>query len=179
MANEKLNFNAWDSGWETGAIGDVDEAIASADGNFIATATKNNTALMDLTDSVIVDADIVTAVDIVVRAMTTGSGDDILGVDLLIGGVVQGARQDSASLTGSFVNYNFSDANWDIDWTAVQMDGMQVRIHARQSGMPTATGHRVDCGDIDIVFTPAAGGPAFPYHVVKESRKAIKTLLIM
>lgn len=157
MVAEKLNFNTYDSGWTTGVIGDVDEAIAAADGAAIAATVKNDVAVMGLTASVVVDADTVTAVDVVVRARTTGSADDILGVELRIGGIVQGSRQDSASLTASFVNYTFSDVAWDADWTEAEMDGMDIRLHARQSGMPGTAGHEVDCGDIDVVFTPAGG----------------------
>jgi hypothetical protein len=159
VANEKLNFNTYDSGWTSGAIGDVDEAVASADGAVISTTIKNDTALMGLTASVVEDADTVTAIDIVVRARTTGSGVDSLGVELLIGGVVQGVRQDIL-LTASFQNLTFSDANWDTDRTAAEMDGAEVRLHARQGGMPVDAGHEVDCGDIDVVFTEAGGQSA-------------------
>ena len=158
MATEKLNFDTYDSGWETGAIADVDEAISGADGAAIGTATKNQVALMGLSASAVVDADTVTGITVVVRARTTGSANDALGVELLIGGVVQGARQDSVSLTASFVNYTFNDVAWDADRTEAEMDGMQIRLHSRQSGMPGATGHEVDCADVDVAFDPPGGG---------------------
>lgn len=151
MASEKLNFDTYDSGWEAGVIDDVDEAIAGADGAVISTATKNDVALMGCTASVVEDADTVTGIDVVVRARTTGSGADSLGVELLIGGIVQGSRVDIV-LTASFQNLTFNDVAWDADRTAAEMDGIEIRLHARQSGMPTAAGHEVDCGDIDVAF---------------------------
>lgn len=161
MAAEKLNFNTYDSGWTSGVIGDVDEAVAAADGAIIATTIKNDTALMGLDASVVVDSDTVNTVDVVVRARTNGSGTDSLGVELLVGGIVQGVRQDIV-LTGSFQNLTFSDAAWDADWTAAEMDGMEILLHARQAGMPTTAGHEVDCGDIDVDYSPAGAGAAIP-----------------
>lgn len=157
MAEDRLFPNGWDSGWPTGAVANIDEGIASADGLNISTNVDDDSVLLDLTATAVVDADTVTAVDIVVRAKYTGGGDNSIGVEWLVGGSVQGSEQ-SASLTTSYQNLNISDANWDADWTATQLNGSQIRLYARQTGKPTAYSVEVDAIDLVITYTLAPTG---------------------
>lgn len=159
MATEILNINGWDSGWPTGSVANVDEAIAGADGALISTTTENDTVLLDLTSTVIADADTVNAVDITVRCRegAGSAGNNDIGVEFLIGGSVQGSQRDTAQLTTSFQNLSVSDVAWDSDWTAAQLNGAQVRLDAKQSGMPSSATWEVDCIDVVIDYTPAAG----------------------
>jgi len=163
VATEKLNINGDDNGWPTGDFTDVDEAVASADGAVMATTTENDLIIFDLDASVIEDADTVTAVDMVIRGRegAGAAGTNSFRVTLLIGGAGQGAV-NSATLTTSFQNLSLSAAGWDVDWTAAQMDGMQVQVEARQVGMAASGIWEIDCLDVDIVFTEGAGGLSIP-----------------
>lgn len=162
MAADKLNINGWDAGWPTGSVANVDEPVGSADGALIAATSENDTVLLDLTSTTVVDGDTVTAVDIVVRIRegAGSAGNNRIGVEFLIGGVVQGSRQNSANMSTTFANVSFSDANWDVDWTQAQLDGAQVRLTAVQQGKNESAVWEVDCLDVDIVFTlaPVGGG---------------------
>ena len=164
MATEKLNITGWDAGWVTGSVANVDEAIADADAALISDGNEGAVVILDVTDSVVEDADTVTAVDVVVRIRegAGSNGNNRIGVELLIGGTPQGARVDSANMTTSFANVSFSSVSWDADWTAAQMDGMQIQLTAVQQGKAESAVWEVDCLDVDIVYTPAPVGPPFP-----------------
>lgn len=157
---EILKPDGDDAGWDSGGWADVDDTLGDSgqDSDFVAETTKGTTMLFDLTPSAVVDADTVNTITIKLRARTGGSGTDILGVELLIGGVSQGLT-DTAALTGSFAQYDVTNAGWDADWTAAQMDGAQVRVTADQTGMPAATGHEVSVINVEVDFTEAGGGP--------------------
>lgn len=156
MATEKLLPNGDDGGWPTGTVLDVDEGIAVADGSFMATTIKDDVVRYNLGASVIVDGDTVTRVDITIRGRTNGSGSDSMRVALVIDGTPR-VQVNGATLGSSFGNETLNDADWNQDWTAAQMDGAQVDVTSRQSGMPATVGHELDCFDVDPIFTPAGG----------------------
>jgi hypothetical protein len=162
MATDKLNANSTDAatGSWSNTIANVDEAVGSADGLLMATTSENNNITYGLTATIVEDADTVSAVDIVVRAReASGSaGNNRIGVEFVVGGTVQGARQDTANMTTSFQNFSFSDANWDSDWTQAQLNGAQARCYAIQQGKNEAATWEIDCLDVDIVFTEAPTG---------------------
>lgn len=159
MATEKLNANGVASAgnWQV-TLADIDEAIADADG-FIALIEVDDDAMdLDVDDSVVVDGDTVTEIKIVVRSGTFGSvGNDQLLVDLLIGGVSQG-QQSTGNLTDVEVNYTLTNAGWDVDRSASDMDGLQVRLTSKTTGMPHDPAITFDCLDVDVVYTEGGGG---------------------
>ena len=161
MTVETLNIVSIDSAFSdpNGAITDIDEPVASADGNSYGTTTENDTADFGLTNPALIgDADTVNSVTITIRAQKGGTaGNERWQVDLLIGGVVQGSQQSTGNLTTSFANYTgINDAGWNSDWTQAQLNGMQIRLTAIQAGMGGTQVTDLDCIDVDVDFTEAA-----------------------
>ena len=139
----------------------VDETIASADGGSTITtpAAENDAITFDLASPGLSDADTISQVDVHVHGRTSGSGADQFGVELLIGGVVQGVSQSTGDLTGSHATYGpLNDAAWNADWTAAQLNGMQVRVTANQTGMPATVGHELSTVEVTVTYTAASGG---------------------
>jgi len=159
MTVETLFPNGDDGGWPTGGFANIDEGIASADGLTYETSIDNDVTVIDLDDSAIADADTVNSVTVKIRAKDTGSGGkNSLIVDLLIGGVGQGPIT-SGVLNNAYGTYTFVDAvNWDQDWTAAQLDGMQLEITANQTGKGEAADWQIDAIDVDIDYTAAPSG---------------------
>jgi hypothetical protein len=160
MAEVTVNVNTVDTdNWAstTGAVGDIDEAIASADGNtYAATADSHGTTLiLGLGSPGLSDSDTISQVDITVRASATGTAGTLeLDVDLLIGGTAQGTAQTFSGLTGTLATSGtLNDTGWNSDWTASQLDGMQVQLTATSSGMPGTVIPAVDCIDVLITYT--------------------------
>jgi hypothetical protein len=160
MATDTLVPNGDDGGWPTGAFGDIDETIASADGAIMSTTVDDDVVLLDLTSTVVADADTVTNVDIVTRARegAGSAGNNRIGVVLVIGGVEQGAEQQTANMTTSFANVTHNVAAWNSDWTAAQLNGAQVRMWARQTGKAESATWEVDTVDVVITYTPSSTG---------------------
>lgn len=158
MATETLNPNAIQSqGSWTGVITDIDEAISGADGSTMDSVVDADPLDLDCTDSAVEDADTVTGITITARAKKIGSNNDSLAVTLLIGGVGQGTV-NGANLGTSFTNEAFNDAGWDVDRSAADMDGLEIRIQTRTTGMPHSPDIQFDCADVDVAFDlPAAG----------------------
>jgi hypothetical protein len=156
------------SNW-TGAFSDIDEGTASPDtADIIAATAKNGTALLNIADSAVGDGDTVTGVDIVLHQQTRGAGNDSIEAALVIAGVEQGSNV-SRTLPSSWETFTYNDAGWNSDWSAAQLDGLQVRLYARQSGMPSTVGHEVAALDVVITYTPAAGGgPLLARHPLRR-----------
>lgn len=168
---ETLNINllvaSWaGAGYSNVDITDLEEAIASADGDHYGPGPEDDPADFGLTASEVVDSDTVTNVSITVRLQANGTAAAIQAdIDFLIGGSVQGAAVDTGNLTGSFANYGpLNDAGWNSDWTAAQMDGAEVRITPRHSGMPGTVEVDIDCMDVVVTFTPAGVGSPWNYY---------------
>jgi hypothetical protein len=164
MATEILNINGWDSGWPIGvASDDAAEAVAAADGSFVACSTEGDVVLFDLDNTGLTDADTISEVDVILRGRqsATSSGANAFAVEFWIGGSIQGTAQTTTgALTTSFQNFTLSTDAWDVDWTQAQLDGAQVQVTAAQTGMPSSAQWEVDCLDVVITYT-AAGETVF------------------
>jgi hypothetical protein len=177
MATETLNINAINDPWAgaSGAATDIDEAIASADGNLYGPGPQGDSADFGLTNpAVIVDADTVTNVSITVRLKKGGTaGNEACRVFFLIGGVPQGVGALTSSLTTSFVNYGpFNLSAWNSDWTLSELQGAEIRVTPQQSGMPGTNAVDIDCADVVVTFTPVGDGLNIPiamYHHMKHN----------
>ena len=166
MANEYLVPNGNDGGWDTSNHANIDNgglapgSSGSADDGTVVNETTEGIALnLDLTDGVITDGDTVTQVDIYIRAQNNGgASNDQIDVDLLIGGTPQGTQFNTGTLSnGSWTTYTANGATqgWTTDWSASQMDGMQVRLTSAQIGMPEATAIEVSEVEVYITYTVA------------------------
>ena len=160
MAIQKLNVNGWDAGWETGAYTNIDEAVANADGQSIATIIPSNVVVLELDPNTsIIVGDRVLGLDVTLRCNVSGAGSGTEGallVELLINGSAQGAAESTGNLTASYQNILLSSASWDQDFVPSQIDLLQLRVTAsRTVGTGTLT-WRVDCADVDITYLPSA-----------------------
>ena len=163
MTVETLLPSGDDNGWPTNDWTDIDNTIATPSGTALETTVDDDVVLIDLTNSVIVDGDTVNSVTVKIRAKDTSvSLKDSLVVDLFIGGAGQG-QITSDVLVSTYATYTLVDAtNWDIDWTAAQLDGMQLEITANQIGKGESATWHIDEIEVDIDYTAAAGGIAIP-----------------
>ncbi len=170
MAVDKLLPNGDDSGWPTGAFTDIDEGIASADAAVMSTTIDDDVLIVDLTATTITDADTVNSVTVKIHGRSTGSGGKVtFTVDFQIGCVDQGGPQVTADLTGSHATYTLTDAAWDSDWTAAQLNGATLKIQATQTGKPTAATWEVDAIDVEVDYTvPPSGHPRAMVHHMKQ-----------
>ena len=134
-----LNISGWNAGWPSGFVTNVDEATNVADGSTVATTIANDAVVFDLSDSFLTNANTITGVTVTVRAQFTGDKIAVGGLDveLLIGGVSQGT--DTVALTTLMANYVASKAGWDQDWTAAELDAMQVRVTRHTPGKVAPT----------------------------------------
>jgi len=161
MSEESLLPNGDDGGWTTGGWADIDELVSSpTDSDFIQTAAngEGEVILFDLVDSGLLDSDIISSVEVNVRARLVNSGvQGRIDLALYIGGASQNSGAPStAALTTSFANYTLiTDAGWDADWTAAQLDGMQVELTAAQAGK--AVPQQFEVSAVDVVVTYTAG----------------------
>jgi hypothetical protein len=157
MATKTVSIDAINATWAgaSGAATDIDEAIASADGNLYGPGPEADAADFGFASPSLADADTITGISVTVRLLGSGTaGAEQADVEFLIGGVVKGATKTTGDLTGSFANYGpFTDAGWDSDWTAAELDGMEVRITPTQSGMPGTNAVDIDCADIIVTYT--------------------------
>ena len=150
--------NAWDSGDHT----DVDEGVSTPnDSDFIAIAGLDKEGFIiefNLQDSAIEDADTVNTIIVNVRGQNNGgAGGDHLQINLRIGGTLRGATNTSLLSESGFANINgISNANWDADWTASELDGMQLSIASRQGGKAQALATEVSEAEVVIDYTAAA-----------------------
>lgn len=157
MATETLNINTINETW-AGASGfntDIDEAIADADGSLYGPGPEADAADFGLSASAVEDADAVTNVSITVRLKKGGTaGTETCDVNFLIDAVDKGTVNTGA-LTTSFANYGpLNTAGWNVDWTAAEMDGAEVRLTPRQSGMPGSNAVDLDCCDVVVTYSP-------------------------
>lgn len=152
MATEKLNISGWDAGWPTGFVTNVDESIANADGQTVSTQGVSDVVVFDLSASALLNSDNITNVDITLRASVVDffGGTGSLSVELLIGGVSKGSSS-TPLLSSILTNHILTNPGWDQDWTAAELEDMQVRV----TTVGDVTAWIIDCLDVDITFTPS------------------------
>ena len=154
MATETLNLNVINANTDwTGVLTDVDEAISAADGNSMDPIVDDAVIDFGVTDSSVVDANTVTRIDIVVRGKKIGSNGDRIKADLLIGGVAQGSSSNTGNLSTSFVDYTLNDVGWNVDRSASDMDGLEVRLTVEATGMPHTPDVQMNCVDVNVIFS--------------------------
>lgn len=178
MATETLLPNGdAANGWAVGTFADVNQGVDTPNDTLVMSdnTTEGKVVTYNMGDSIIVDADIVTNVTIRTRALRGSNAGDSIGLDLLIGGVPQGAQVNRV-LTTAHDDVDSNDAGWNVDWSAAQMDGIQVRMTTLQTGMPGVVDITVSEVEIVATFTPDAGGGGFPYHVIKQVRRLWKQM---
>ncbi len=171
MAEDRLFPNGDDGGWNTGGFGDIDETLALfSDSDFIADGTpgtpvaEGGVVVLDLTSTIVVDADTVTRIDVIFRARDgNASALNSISVDLLIGGVPQGSAV-SQNTDASFTEYTANDTGWNVDRSASDLNGMQIRLTTTQTGMPTDDNWDVSVMDVVITYTPSAAGQLHSHH---------------
>ena len=146
------------SGWATNGLAEIDEGIAGADGSVMSTDSdgENENFTLDFASPGLSDGDTITQCDVIIRHGTGGvDTDSILDVAFLIGTVEQGVTQNPPNRT-SLTNDTVNHSGWNTDWTAAQIDGVQLLITAAQTGMPAAERWDIDAIEIFITYTPAA-----------------------
>lgn len=158
MATELLLPNG-DSvnNWDAGTFDDVNQGVDTPNDSLLMTdgSLEGEIVTFDMDDSALTDGDTITLVQIGTRAQRGSNSGDSLGVDLLIGGVVQGS-QVGRTLGTSLNNSDANDAGWNSDWTAAQLDGLQVRLTTLQTGMPGVVDITVSEVEVVITYTPAS-----------------------
>ena len=159
MSNDVLLPSGDDNGWPTNNWDDTNNTIAAASGTALETTTDNDVVVIDLTDTVVVDADTVNSVTVRIRCKDTSAGTkNSLIVDLFIGGAGQGPVT-SAVLVSSYETRTYNDIiNWDQDWTAAQLNGMQLEITANQTGKGESATWHIDEIEVDVDYTLASTG---------------------
>lgn len=159
MTIEVLVPDSDDSGWTGGGtFADIDNGISTPSGVALVASVSGGeeTVLLGIVDSVVVDGDTVATVTLKARARTTSAQNDSLRVQLRIGGTLQGSAVD-ITLGGSYATLSFNDVDWNSDWTAAELDGMTWDITSRQAGMPGNRGHEVDEIEVEIDYTAGSG----------------------
>jgi len=164
MAEEILFPDGTYSGADWSGTGsNISEGISAADGNEIITVSgdaEGNSVRIDMADSALGDGDTITNVSVVLRGriVAVDGGDESFEVDLVIGGTPQGAVVGSAGeLTTTHQTLGSRNtAAWNTDWTAAQLDGMQVDVVGVQGGMPDPKDWAIDTLQVVITYTPAS-----------------------
>jgi hypothetical protein len=142
--------NAWDSG----TYADIDEGIDTPNySDFITVFEDGFVVRFVMANPGLVDGDTITAVKVKVRAKDNDSSNRI-NFRVYIGGVSKGESQINTTTT--ITDYTVTNAGWDLDWTAAQLNGMEVWVESAGSG---ATGdYWIYALDVEITYTAAGGG---------------------
>ena len=160
MAEETLLPSA-DSvnNWDAGTFADVNQGVDTPNDGLTMSDTSNEGEIVtfDMDDSALADGDTITNVTIRTRAQRGSNNGDSLGLDLLIGGSVQGS-QVNRTLTTGLDDVNSNDVGWNVDWTAAQLDSLQVRLTTRQTGMPGVVD--ITVSEVEVLITYTAGSTA-------------------
>ena len=159
MAEETLLPSA-DSvnNWDAGTFADVNQGVDTPNDGLTMSdiSIEGEIVTFDMDNSALSDGDTITNVTIRTRAQRGSNNGDSLGIDLLIGGSVQGS-QVNRTLGTSLDDINSNDVGWNTDWTAAQLDGLQVRLTTLQTGMPGTVDITVSEVEVLITYTPDAG----------------------
>jgi len=164
MATETLLPSGFTTNtWTSGAYTDIDNGVDTPtdSGLLLSTELEGAVLLIDFADLVtIVDADTVSQVDVRYRGhFDAANTKDGVEIELLISSSVVGVAQVPA-LTSSMANYTVNDSvtvpDWNQDFTAAQLNSLQVRVTTTQTGKAGATD--LDLSEIEVVITYTAAG---------------------
>lgn len=167
----------------SGAVTDVDEGLAAADGNLeasIVNSWSGNAVIFDLED-LPGDADSINTVALIVRARVDNQVDDSATYEWSVDGTGMAgylAVWVAAVHSGNGLE-NFADGTGTESPTVANVNAAQIRVSQifSQSMGPDGITHSWDTLELQVDYSVAA--LAFPYHVIKQVRHVWKTLLTM
>ncbi len=158
---ETRQIDAVDTAWAdpTGAATDIDEVIGSPDTAYYSGGVDGDVAVFGFAASEVEDGDIVTNITFNMIYRDDGTAGTLtVDVDLLIGGAAQGTTQ-TITVSGSDVTYSgINHAGWNVDRTAAEMDGAQLRLTPRQAGMPGVNAAFLETANMVVAFDPPPVG---------------------
>ena len=153
---ETRQINAINATWAgaSGAATDIDEAIGSPDTAYYGAGAEADAADFGFTASEVVDGDTVTNISFNMIYRDDGSAGTLLvDVDLLIGGTVVGTAVQ-LTVSGSDATYSdINDTGWNVDRTAAEMDGAELRLTPQQSGMPGTNAGFLETANMVVTFS--------------------------
>jgi len=168
MATEKLNPNGYDNGWPLGFLANVDEPVASADGQLVASFIESEVVVFDFPAVAdIDDDDIVSSIAVTLRCRYTEGDEGAssfggITAEILIGGISQGS-DSTGNLSSGFQNKVLGNVGWNSDWTQAQLDSLQLRLTTVvTSGTAVFPGWLMDCVDVDITYVDVPSHTAEP-----------------
>lgn len=154
---ETLQIDAITATWAgaSGAATDIDEVIGSPDTAYYGAGAEADAADFGFGVSEVIDGDTVTNITFNMIYRDDGTAGTLtVDVDLLIGGVVQGTTQ-TITVSGSDATYsNINHSGWNVDRTAAEMDGAELRLTPRQAGMPGTNAGFLETANMVVTFTP-------------------------
>lgn len=147
----------------------IDETIASVDdADYIQSTTEGDIDVYDIENSVVADADTVIAVRIRFRGKTSGAGTNSIGFEVFLNSTWQTQVNQSVANDDTEATYLINDASWNSDWTAADMDALQVRVQATQMGKPSSGVWTVTCFEVEIEYTPSGGADPASFSILKS-----------
>ena len=137
------------SPWPGGFISNIDELVASADGQVISTTLTNDVTYISFDDpSLLSDLDTVQTVEITIRCRDT-AGTGSIEVQPRIGGSDY-TLQNTGTLTSSFQNIALADASWNADWTVAQLSSAGNQFYLAVTSRGTIGTVEIDAIDVRI-----------------------------
>jgi len=163
MAEKILTVNALNDGVWTPTTDYTD--LNTIDTEYISVTPEGSVENLNMTTAGLSDADTITDVTINIRALCdSGGGKDFITANLIVNGSARTGVQQSIGT--SYVDYSLNDptaiTGWNEDWTATQLDNLDVRISNEQTGMGITAIWQVDFCEIVITYTPAPAGGGIP-----------------
>lgn len=152
----------------------VDETTGSHDSatTEITSSTANQVDRYSFADGEFVDGDTITQIDVKIAAWRNGgTALTNIAIDIFIGGASQNRVQNPTNLSGSYVVYTLNDANWNQDFSASQMNGIEVELDSWQTGKAIPFTLHVTAIEIFVTYTEAAGGLSIPVAMASYRRR--------
>lgn len=163
MPTEQLEPTGGDGGWTSG---DWTDLLANDDG-FMETTIEDDEVIIDFSNSAVKDDDTVTKVYVFIRHQKgTGSGSTCqIGIEIDVGGGPIGSISQPL-VEDTWQLFQYSTVLWEVDWTAAEMDNLQVIFRADRAGMPSSNTWRMDRvyvrADYDL-----GGAVVIPLHMAQ------------
>jgi hypothetical protein len=158
----RLNPTGWDNGWPTGFLSNIDEPVASADGQTISSTTQNEAVTLDFAGaaSTITATDTVIDVQFLVRARQP-SIPAAYGLNsvVYIGGapLISGAQKIYPTFSDEpfewdIISQNGFDDGQPVPWTAAELEQLQIKFLYGNNTVGTET--FIDAVDAIITYSP-------------------------